>query len=125
MEYVAVVLQGAGVYCVPADDHCLYHGLLHYLIKYEKVSSSVDVRQLRKILADYLLANSENIYIAGDPITEWLPRRSTDVIDVTPSSTGSIAFGRRAPRAALSTAREPTPTPSPRAGLEQQRPAQQ
>ena len=43
------------------------------------------------------------------------PWPSTEVIDVTPTSSGSIAFGRRAPRAALSTAREPTPTPSPRA----------
>ena len=42
-------------------------------------------------------------------------RRSTDVIDVTPSSRGSIAFGRWAPWAALSTALEPTGTPSPRA----------
>jgi len=77
MEYVAVVLQGAGVYCVPADDHCLYYALLHYLIKHEKVLPSVDVRQLRKILADYLLANGENICIAGDPITEWLPKVGT------------------------------------------------
>ena len=77
MEYVAVVLREAGVYCVPADDHCLYHGLLHYLIKYEKVSPSLDVPQLRKILADYLLANGENICIAGDPITEWLPKFGT------------------------------------------------
>ena len=77
MEYVAVVLQDAGVYCVPADDHCLYYALLHYLIKYEKVLPSVDVRQLRKILADYLLANGENICIAGDPITEWLPKFGT------------------------------------------------
>ena len=41
-------------------------------------------------------------------------RRSTDVIDVTPSSRGSIAFGRRSSRTALSTALEPTGTPSPR-----------
>ena len=53
MEYVAVVLQEAGVYCVPADDHCLYHGLLHYLIKYEKVSPSVDVPQLRSVQMNF------------------------------------------------------------------------
>ncbi len=76
-DYVGVVLRDAGVLHVPADDHCLYYALLHYLIKYEKVLPSLDVRQLRKILADYLLANGENIYIAGDPITEWLPKFGT------------------------------------------------